>query len=434
MNRDKKEFTVTLNRNNRRAFLRMSAIAMTGAVMAACGQAMTAAPTAAPAEPTAAPVEPTAVPATAVAEAPVATAEPVLPPAPPAGPLTAAEIGGFDALVEKAKAEGELTVIALPHDWLNYGAVIESFKQKYGIKVNELNPDAGSGDEIAAIKANAGNTGPQAPDVIDVGFAFGPSSKEAKLVQPYQVQTWGDIPADLKDAEGYWYGAYYGVLSLAVNKDVVTNTPKGWADLAKPEYKGQFALTGDPRSSNQAIQSVYAAGLANGGTLDNALPGLEFFAKLKEEGVLVETMGNNALFTQGETPIIPMWSYLTLAMRDTAAGNQEVEVIIPEPVFGGVYVQAISAYAPHPYAARLWQEHLFSDEVQLIWAKAYGVPTRFAKMLEAKVVPAEVLANIPSADLMAKATFPSLEQLTASKTLITEQWDSIVKMEIKKVD
>ena len=81
-------------------------------------------------------------------------------------------------LVAAAKAEGELTVIALPHDWCGYGAIIDAFKAKYpGITVNELNPDAGSADEIEAIKANQGNTGPQAPDVIDVGLSFGPSSK-----------------------------------------------------------------------------------------------------------------------------------------------------------------------------------------------------------------------------------------------------------------
>ncbi len=33
------------------------------------------------------------------------------------------------ALEEAAKAEGMLTTIALPHDWCNYGGVIEGFKR-----------------------------------------------------------------------------------------------------------------------------------------------------------------------------------------------------------------------------------------------------------------------------------------------------------------
>ena len=88
--------------------------------------------------------------------------------------------GNSDDLVSAAKAEGNLTVIALAHSWCNYGEAIEAFKAKYGIAVNELNPDASSGDEIEAIKANKDNKGPQAPDVIDVGYSFGPQLIEEK--------------------------------------------------------------------------------------------------------------------------------------------------------------------------------------------------------------------------------------------------------------
>src|SRR5262249_18543306 len=154
----------------------------------------------------------------------------------------------------------------------------------YGLAVNELNPDAGSGDEVEAIKANKDNKGPQAPDVIDVGLAFGPSAKTDKLIQPYKVSTWDTIPASAKDADGYWYGDYYGVMALEINTDVVKTPPKEWADLAKPEYKGQVALAGDPRVSAQAINGVYAAALGNGGSLDNAQLGLDFFSSVNKAG------------------------------------------------------------------------------------------------------------------------------------------------------
>src|ERR1700754_3536056 len=84
-----------------------------------------------------------------------------------------ASAGSMEDLVAAAKKEGQLTVIALPHDWCAYGDVIAGFKKKYSdITVNELNPDAGSGDEVQAIIANKDNKGPQAPDVIDVGLSF----------------------------------------------------------------------------------------------------------------------------------------------------------------------------------------------------------------------------------------------------------------------
>ena len=135
-------------------------------------------------------------------------------------------------LIAAAKKEGTLTTIALPHNWCGYGDVIAGFKAKYGLEVNELNPDAGSGDEIEAIKANKGNTGPQAPDVIDVGLSFGPSAKAEGLIQPYKVSTWDSIPDSAKDADGYWYGDYYGVLSFVVNTDIVKECPEG---LGRPE-------------------------------------------------------------------------------------------------------------------------------------------------------------------------------------------------------
>jgi putative spermidine/putrescine transport system substrate-binding protein len=161
----------------------------------------------------------------------------------------------MDDLIKAAQAEGELTTIALPHSWCNYGEVIESFKTKYGIKINELNPDAGSGDEIEAIKANKDNKGPQAPDVIDVGLSFGPSAKAENLIQPYKVATWDTIPDSAKDADGYWYGDYYGVMAFLVNKDLVKESPKDWADLLKPEYANMVSLAGDTRSANQAVSA-----------------------------------------------------------------------------------------------------------------------------------------------------------------------------------
>ena len=218
----------------------------------------------------------------------------------------AAPAAGMDDLVTAAKAEGALTIIAVPRDWCGYGAVIDAFKAKYGLKVNELNPDAGSGDEIEAIKANKGNKGPQAPDVIDVGLSFGPSSKAAGLLQPYKVSTWKSIPDESKDAEGYWYGDYYGVLAFEVNTDMIDKVPADWPDLLKPEYKNAVALAGDPRSANQAIQSVYAAGLsqAKGDASKADAEGLKFFAALNKSGNFVPVIGKAASLAQGTTPIV----------------------------------------------------------------------------------------------------------------------------------
>ena len=336
----------------------------------------------------------------------------------------------LDALYAAAKGEGSLTTIALPHDWCGYGAVIDGFKAKYpGITVNELNPDAGSGDEIEAIKANKGNTGPQAPDVIDVGLSFGPSAKADGLIQAYKVSTWDSIPDSAKDADGFWYGDYYGVLSFLVNTDIVKTVPKAWSDLKGADFANAFALTGDPRVSNQAIQSVYAAGLANGGTAgaDAGTKGLAFFADLNKAGNFVPVIGKAASVAQGTTPVIVNWDYNALAWRDGFAGNPKAEVVVPsDAVVAGVYIQAISAFAPHPNAAKLWMEYLYSDEGQLGWLAGYCHPIRFNDLAAKKAIPDALLAKLPDPALYAKAVFPSLDEQSKAKDVITKGWDATV--------
>ena len=331
-------------------------------------------------------------------------------------------------LIAAAKKEGTLTTIALPHSWCGYGDMIAAFKAKYGLEVNELNPDAGSGDEVEAIKANKGNTGPQAPDVIDVGLSFGPSAKTDKLIQPYKVSTWASIPDSAKDPEGYWYGDYYGVLSFEVNSDIIKDSPKDWADLLKPDFKNAVALAGDPRASNQAILGVYAAGVSAGGKGAKAgEAGLKFFAELNKAGNLVPVIGKAAPLAQGSTPVIIRWDYNALGDRDTLKGNPKVDVVIPKTgVVAGVYIQAISAYAPHPNAAKLWMEYLYSDEGQIGWLKGYCHPIRFNDLAKNGKIPQDLLAKMPPAEAYAKAAFPTLDEQAAAKEVITKQWDSVV--------
>ena len=363
---------------------------------------------------------PPAAPAATQPPAPAATE----PPAPPPDPMA--------DLIKAAKAEGMLTTIALPHDWCNYGEAIETFKAKYGLEVNELNPDAGSGDEIEAIKANKGNKGPQAPDVIDVGLGFGPQIIEEKLVQPYKVATWDTIPAEAKDPDGHWFGDYYGVLAFEVNKDAVKNVPEVWADLLKPEYKGQVALAGDPRASAQAQMSVYAAALANGGSLDDVMPGIEFFKKLNEAGNFVPVIALQATVARGETPVIMRWDYNSLADAAALAGNPEIATVIPKDgALAGVYIQGISAYAPHPNAAKLWMEFLYSDEGQLIWLKGGCHPIRYNDLAKRGVIPEEIAAKLPPAELYANAVFPTIDQINNAKQVINDNWDKVVGADVK---
>jgi putative spermidine/putrescine transport system substrate-binding protein len=332
-------------------------------------------------------------------------------------------------LLAAAKSEGTLSTIALPHSWCNYGEALSSFASATGLTLNELNPDGGSGDEINAIKTNKDNKGPQAPDVIDVGLSFGPQAKTDGLVQNYKVATWDTIPDTAKDADGAWYGDYYGVLSFEVNTKVVKNVPQDWSDLLKPEYKGQVALAGDPTVSNQAISGVWAAGIANGGSLDDAAPGLKFFKDLNAAGNFVPIIAKTANVASGETPIRIAWTYNGLADKDSLAGNPPIEVVVPKSGrFGGMYVQAISAYAPHPNAAKLWMEYLYSDAGQNVWLKGYCNPIRYDAMVKAGTVDKAAQAKLPDTS---GTQLPTLDQITKASDVITKGWATEVGATVK---
>jgi len=383
-------------------------------VLAACG-----APAAAP-KATAAPV---ATEAPAATEAPKATEAPAVDA--PAGTIPA-------DLIEAAKKEGELNVMALPHDWCNYGEMITSFSEQYGIKINEINPDAGSAEELEAVKANKDNKGPQAPDVIDVGPAFGFQAVEEKLVVPYKVSTWDSIPANLKDADGYLTGNYFGVMAMMVNVDAVPAVPTDFADLLKPEYKGMVSIN-DPRIGNSQAQAVLNAALGNGGSADDSNKGLEFFSKLNEAGNFIPSW-NKQTFGKGETPIVFDWDYNALAARDAANGNPKIEVVIPKSAqLGGHYVTQISAYAPHPNAAKLWMEHVYSDAGQLIFIKGYCHPARYNDLSARKLIPAELAEKLPADSLYASAVFPTLDQLKAHKALLGDKWDTVTNIKFREL-
>jgi putative spermidine/putrescine transport system substrate-binding protein len=334
-------------------------------------------------------------------------------------------------LVAAAKGEGSLNVIALPRGWCNYGALLDGFKATYGLVVNSINPNGVSADELQAIVTSKTSPGPSAPDVIDVGVASAAQAKTQSLIQPYKVSTWVSIDPNDKDPDGYWYGDYYGVLSFEVNTKVVTKVPADWADLLKPDYKNKIALAGDPLSSDQAIQSVYAAALSNGGSLDNAQPGLDFFKKLNAVGNLVHTIGTSARLALGQTPIVITWSYLALADRDAEAtrGGPPIQVVIPTSGrFGEISAQAISAFAPHPNAAKLWEEYLYSDAGQDLWLTGNCYTTRYADLKARNAIAPATAAKLPD---VTGAVFPTVDQLAAARTLIIGHWKAVVGATIK---
>jgi ABC-type Fe3+ transport system substrate-binding protein len=335
---------------------------------------------------------------------------------------SAEDFGGMDALVEAAKAEGTLNVIALPPSWANYDEMLSTFSDKYGIKIDSANPDGSSQDELDAVTSQKGQD--RAPDVLDVGTSFAKQAAAQDLLAPYKVATWDDIPDNQKDADGLWFNDYGGFISIGCNASVVTKCPTTMAELLDPQYKGQVALNGNPTQAAAAFSGVWAAALSNGGSLDDIGPGIDFFKKVKDAGNFNPVEITPATVQSGETPLAIDWDYVNAGLTDTLKGaGVEWQVNVPsDGVFGSFYSQAISKFAPHPAAARLWQEFLYSDEGQNIWLKGLSRPVRLPAMQDAGTADEAALKALPKVD--ASVEFPTDEQQTAAQKVVADRWNA----------
>jgi putative spermidine/putrescine transport system substrate-binding protein len=334
--------------------------------------------------------------------------------------------GGMDALVAAAKAEGSLNVITLPRTWANYGKIMDDFTAKYGIKITDANPNGSSGDEITALQHDKGLS--SAPDVVDVGNSH--ALPYTSLFANYEVSSWSDIPADLKDPNGAWYGDYGGYISIACDAAKVAPAPcpTTFADLLAPAnvaaYKGKVAMSGNPTTANAAFSAVWAAALANGGSLSNIQPGIAYFAKLKAAGEYNPVTDTESTIQSGATPITIDWEFNNSQFAsDLKAKGIDLTVSIPtDGLYSAYYDQAINKYAPHPAAARLWEEYLYSTVGQNDFMGGFARPSEFAALQAAGSLDATDEKNLPT--VSGSVSFPSSAEQNAAQTALTSGWAS----------
>jgi putative spermidine/putrescine transport system substrate-binding protein len=328
----------------------------------------------------------------------------------------------MDALVAAAKAEGHLNVITLPADWANYGTIMKNFTAKYGIQINDENPDGTSQDELNAIAQTKGQS--RAPDVVDVGTAFAAKGLTAGDWANYEVATWSDIPANQKDPNGAYYADYGGYVAIGYDSSRVKTPPTSFKSLLGPAYKNMVALNGNPAQAGAAFAGVYAAALANGGSFGNIAPGVAYFKQLKQAGNFVPVTGSASTMESGQTPILIWWDYLLAS--EVGAKYKSLKIVIPSDVnYAAYYDQAISKYAPNPAAARLWEEYLYSTEGQNLWLEGGTRPVELPSLVSAGTQDKTAYAALPPVPA-GGVTFPSIAQQNAAETVVSQQWPSVL--------
>ncbi len=329
--------------------------------------------------------------------------------------------GSLSRLIAGAKQEGQVTTVGLDPSWVNYGEIIDTFHRKYGVTLTDSAPTAVGAQIVQAVASLEGQD--READVVELSFTYTAQAIRQRLVIPYRVATWDSVPRNMKDPHGYWVGSYWGATSFLAVRGMVKNAPKDWHDLRLPEYKGMVAISGDPRLAGQAFAAVMAASLANGGSLNNIQPGIDFFAELKRSGNFVPAPASSGNIAKGATPIAVKWDFLNLATRDSLANQGGATITIPKSgVVGAYYCESVTAFARHPHAARLWQEFLLSDQGQLLVLKGYAHPARYENLVSRHKVPGSLTTLLPHAQAYKHVKFPSLHQISMASAVLQEQW------------
>ena len=335
---------------------------------------------------------------------------------------SAAACGGMSALVAAAEKEGKLNVITLPSDWANYGTIMKDFTAKYGIKITDANPEGSSADELNSVKQLKGQS--TAPDVVDVGGSFAATGQQDGYWANYEVATWNDIPAAAKDPNGAYYADYGGYVAIGYDTSKIKTPPTTFKSLLTGPYKNDVAIDGNPTQTGSAFAAVYAAALANGGSFANIAPGVTYFKSLKAAGNFVPVEGTPATVQSGQTPILIWWDYLLAS--EVQPVDKNFKIVIPsDGVYAGYYDQAISATAPDPAAARLWEEYLYSTTGQNLFLEGSTRPIEQVAMTTAGTINATAAAALPAVPGSGTLALPTIAQQTAAGTVVSQQWPSV---------
>jgi putative spermidine/putrescine transport system substrate-binding protein len=265
-----------------------------------------------------------------------------------------------------------------PPEWADWASMLKAIKADLNYDIPHDNKN--SGQALAQILAEKNNP---VGDIGYFGVTFGMKAKAQDALEPYKPANWDQVPAALKDAEGYWTTIHSGTLGLFVNKDALGGkpVPACWKDLLKPDYKGMVGYL-DPSSAAVGYVGAVAINLALGGNASNFDPAINFFKELRKNDPIVPKQTSYARVVSGEMPILLDYDFNAYRAKYSEKGSFEFVI----PCEGSVvfpYVVGLVKNAPHKEKARKVLDYLLSDKGQAIWTNAYLRPARSIALPEA---------------------------------------------------
>ncbi len=285
--------------------------------------------------------------------------------------VLAGTTAAFPALAQSSRA----ICYNCPPEWADWGGMLRMVGQRLNIQVPPDNKN--SGQSLAALIAEKAKP---VADVVYLGGQVGPQAKAAGVIEAYMPKGFAEIPASLKDAEGYWFAIHSGTLGFFVNTQALGGkpVPRSWADLLKPEYKGLVGYL-NPGSAAVGQVGVIAVNLALGGSYDNLDAGIKYFKQLQSNNPIVPTQTAYARVLSGEIPILLDYDFN--AYRGQYTDQAPTVFVIPQEGTQQLpYVMGLVKNGPNPEQGKRILDFVLSDEGQRHWANAYLRPV-FAKAM-----------------------------------------------------
>ena len=260
-------------------------------------------------------------------------------------------------LVAAAQAEGELTVYgSCEEPYL--AAAAKNFEKEFGIKVSYLR--LSTGEVEGKIEEENGN--PSAD--VWFGGTNDPYNESAKLglLMAYEAKNAKNLASPMyRDADGYWYGIYKGILGFMVNteelKRLNLEAPKGWDDLLKPEYKDKIWLS-NPNTAGTAKLVINTLVQLKGH--DEAM---KYFVELDKNIAQYTKSGSGPSKKVGIGECVIAIGFLHDGITQILDGYDNIALIIPEEGTSfEIGSTAIFEGCAHENAAKLWIEYALSPD------------------------------------------------------------------------
>jgi putative spermidine/putrescine transport system substrate-binding protein len=319
---------------------------------------------------------------------------------------------GERALYDAAAREGMVISNNTGPTWANWAALFRAFGQRYP-NVNLVYNDVGSGVAVNALDRT------KARPQVDTIYYFGANGVDAQrrgLLAPFTPTNFERLPALAKHPAGEWFTIHQLEIVFIVNKKLVRNPPRSFADLLKSDYKGNVVYL-DPRSTGVGQVLTWAANFAQGGTYDNLAPGLSYIERLHKGGNVLRVMGTTpyAQFVKGEIPIWVNFVNDGLRAKFMDGMGDDVEVVSPsEGTVAAPYTISLVKNGPNPNAGKLWLNFIMSERGQQLFAEGFVTPS----------VPGVAIPDAVRARLVTHAgsTLLDLEKSAAQLGALQQGW------------